>query len=106
MADRGYAMGSSRYRSIRNPGKPLNGGLVKFGEERYERALSMALSIPGRVRAGCFEAVASWKGGWVPWDPKPEIRRNGAQLNGEHRFGDFGDDPEDDSVSGGADTDG
>ena len=106
MADRGYAMGSSRYRSIRNPGKPLNGGLVKFGEERYERALSMALSIPGRVRAGCFEAVASWKGGWVPWDPKPEIRRNSAQLNGEHRFGDFGYDPEDDSVSGGADTDG
>lgn len=106
MADRGYAMGSCRYRSIRSPGKPLNGGRVEFGEERYERALSMALSIPARVRAGCFEAVASWKGGWVPWDPRPEIRRSEAQLDGEHRFGDFGDDPEDDAVSGGADTDG
>ena len=97
MADRGYAMGSCRYRSIKSPGKPLNGGYVKFGEERYERALSMALSIPGRVRAGCFEAVASWKGGWVPWDPKPEIRRNSAQLNGEHRFGDYGDDTGEDA---------
>ncbi len=106
MADRGYAMGSCRYRSIRSPGKPLNGGLVKFGEERYERALSMALSIPGRVRAGCFEAVASWKGGWVPWDPKPEIRRNEAQLDGEHRFEDYGDDPGDVAVGGGEDTDG
>ncbi len=92
MADRGYEMGSCRYRSIKNPGHPQNGGHVRFGEERYERALSMALSIPGRVRAGCFEAVASWKGGWVPWDPKPEIRRNAAQLSGGHRFEDFGED--------------
>ena len=95
MADRGYAMGSARYRAIKKPGKPLNGGLVKFGEERFERALSMALSIPSRVRAGCFEAVASRKGGWKAWDPTLEIRRSDAQLAEGHRFEDFGDDGDD-----------
>ena len=92
MADRGYEMGSSRYRAIRRPGKPLNGGKVDFGSVRYERALSLALTIPARVRSGCFESVASWKGGWVSWDPGPEIRRNHAQLEEGHRFDDFGED--------------
>lgn len=96
MADRGYEMGSSRYRAIRRPGKPLNGGKVDFGSVRYERALSLALTIPARVRSGCFESVASRKGGWVPWDPGPEIRRNHAQLAEGHRFDDFGDDSADD----------
>ncbi|WP_419164925.1 PD-(D/E)XK nuclease family protein [Candidatus Palauibacter sp.] len=90
MADRGYDMGSCRYRSIRSPGKPLNGGLVKFGSTRYTRALALALSIPGRVRRGCFEAVASRKGRWVNWDPPTEVRRSGAQLDEGHRFDDFG----------------
>ena len=94
MADRGYEMGSCRYRSIRNPGNPKNGGEVNFGEARYETALSMALSVPGRVRGGCFEAVASWKGGWKFWDPTLEIRRNDARLTEGHRFDDFGDDTE------------
>lgn len=94
MADRGYEMGSCRYRSIRNPGNPKNGGEVNFGEARYEAALSMALSVPGRVRGGCFEAVASWKGGWKFWDPTLEIRRNHARLTEGHRFDDFGDDTE------------
>ena len=92
MADRGYRMGSCRYRAIKKPGRPQNGGSVDFGSDRYERALSLALSIPARVRGGCFEAVASWKGGWKSWDPKPEIRRNDARLNEGHRFDDFGDD--------------
>ena len=92
LADRGYEMGSSRYRAIRKPGKPLNGGKVDFGSERYERALSLALTIPARVRSGCFESVASRKGGWESWDPGPEIRRNHARLTEGHRFGDFGDD--------------
>ncbi len=91
MADRGYEMRSGRYRSIRNPGNPKNGGQVNFGEARYEKALAMALSIPGRVRSGCFEAVASWKGGWKPWDPALEIRRNDARITEGHRFGDFGE---------------
>ncbi len=92
MADRGYEMGSCRYRSIRNPGNPKNGGEVNFGEARYETALSMALSVPARVRSGCFEAVASWKGGWKSWDPTLDIRRNHARLTEGHRFDDFGDD--------------
>ncbi|MDE2721456.1 PD-(D/E)XK nuclease family protein [Candidatus Palauibacter polyketidifaciens] len=92
MADRGYAMGSCRYRSIRSPGSPLNGGLVRFGEERYDRALTMALSIPARVRAGCFEAVVSRKGDWWSWDPPREVRRSDAQIAEGHRFDDFGDD--------------
>lgn len=92
MADRGYRMGSCRYRAIKKPGRPQNGGSVDFGSDRYERALSLALSIPARVRGGCFEAVASWKGGWKSWDPKREIRRNDARLNESHRFDDFGDD--------------
>lgn len=96
MADRGYEMGSSRYRAIRRPGKPLNGGKVDFGSVRFWRALSLALTIPARVRSGCFESVASCKGGWLSWDPGPEIRRNHAQLAEGHRFDDFGDDLGDD----------
>ncbi|WP_428277963.1 PD-(D/E)XK nuclease family protein [Candidatus Palauibacter sp.] len=92
MADRGYEMRSGRYRSIKNPGAPKNGGQVNFGEARYEKALSMALSIPGRVRNGCFEAVASRKGGWKFWDPTLEIRRNHARFTEGHRFRDFGGD--------------
>lgn len=91
MADRDYAMGTCRYRSIKSPGKPLNGGRVTFGEERYKRALAMALSIPGRVRAGCFEAVVSRKGAWWSWDPPREVRRSDAQLAEGHRFNDFGE---------------
>ena len=91
MADRGYEMGSSRYRAIKKPGNPQNGGTVAFGSERYERALSLALTIPARVRSGCFEAVASRKGNWKPWDPGLAIRRNHARLTEGHRFADFGD---------------
>ncbi len=106
LADRGYAMGSSRYRAIRKPGKPLNGGKVDFGSERYERALSLALTIPARVRSGCFESVASRKGGWESWDPGPEIRRNHARLTEGHRFGDLGDDFGDDARARGEDAGG
>lgn len=101
MADRGYEMASCRYRSIKNPGDPKNGGQVNFGEARYGRALSMALSIPARVRNGCFEAVASRKGGWKFWDPALEIRRNQARLTEGHRFDHFGDDFRDDARGGG-----
>ena len=86
MADRGCRMGSSRYRAIKNPGKPQNGGLVEFGAARHEQALSMALTIPSRAASGLFEAVASWKGGWKSWDPGREIRRTEARHNKTNRF--------------------
>ncbi|WP_419949885.1 PD-(D/E)XK nuclease family protein [Candidatus Palauibacter sp.] len=102
LADRGYEMGSCRYRSIKHRGRPFDRGLVRFGETRYEEALSMALSIPSRVRRGCFEAVASWKGGWAPWDPPPEIRRNEARLSETHRFDDFGENAREGPAEGSA----
>ena len=87
LVDRGWAVHSSRYRGIQKPGKPQNGGQILFGKPEYEKALSLALSIPSRVRRGLFEAVASAKGGWNDWDIPPEVRRNGARFAAkEHRF--------------------
>ena len=87
LADRGHAVKLGRYRSIRNPGKPQNGGLIRFGTEKFDVAMSLAFSIPARASAGLFEPVASRKGGWKDWDIGIEIRRNAAQLDEGHRFG-------------------
>ena len=89
LADEGHKMGKSRYRAIKKPGKPQNGGLVRFASATHHLALSLALSIPDRVRQGSFEAISSRKGGWKPWDIGIEIRRTDAQIKAGNRFEDL-----------------
>ena len=87
LANLGYDVQDSRYRAITKPGSPQNGGRVVVGKPLYDGALKLALSIPGRVRAGLFEAVASAnKKRWMDWDPPIEIRRTGAVLPDGNRF--------------------
>jgi hypothetical protein len=88
LVSEGHRVKRGRYRSIRNPGRPQNGGLIEYGSRMYDGALALAFSIPVRVRAGRFEAVASRKGGWKDWDVALEIRRSAAVIRDGHRFGD------------------
>jgi RecB family exonuclease len=91
LAAQGHRVKHGRYRSIRNPGKPQNGGLIEHGSGLYDDALELAFSIPVRVRAGRFEAVASRKGGWKDWDVALEIRRSAAEIQEGHRFAERAD---------------
>ncbi|MFW6198860.1 MAG: PD-(D/E)XK nuclease family protein, partial [Acidobacteriota bacterium] len=86
LADQGFEVRKARYRVLKRPGSPQNGAEITFGSEEHETALTLALSIPARVRAGIFEAVAAAKAGWKPWDPGLEVRRNDAQIPAGHRF--------------------
>ncbi|HSM09228.1 MAG TPA: PD-(D/E)XK nuclease family protein, partial [Gemmatimonadota bacterium] len=90
LASQGHRVKRGRYRSIKKPGSPQNGGLIEHGSEMYDSALAVAFSIPLRVCAGRFEAVASRKGGWKDWDVPVEIRRSSATIPEGHRFGDVG----------------
>jgi len=90
LASQGHRVKRGRYRSVKSPGDPQNGGLILYGSAMYEQALALAFSIPVRVRAGRFEAVASRKGGWKDWDVPVEIRRSSATIREGHRFGDVG----------------
>lgn len=86
LADRGIPVEWARYRAVKKPGSPQNGARVRFGSDTYEKALALALTIPGRVRSGLFEPVLPPSGEWKPWDPGLEIRRNGAGLESDTRF--------------------
>jgi ATP-dependent helicase/nuclease subunit B len=82
----GHEVKFGRYRAIEKPGKPQNGGLIKYGSDQYVKALSISLSIPARAREGLFEPIASRKGGWADWDVPLEIRRTEAQVEHGNRF--------------------
>jgi len=86
LASQGHVVRRGRYRAIKSPNKPQNGGLIERGTAEFDQALALALSIPGRVRAGLFEPVASRKGGWQNWDVELHVRRTGAKLGEGHRF--------------------
>ena len=75
---------SGRYRAIRQPGSPANKYEIKFS--RAEPTLRLALSIPGRVRAGLFEAVQAASAPIVDWQPGMEVTRNRASLPDGTRF--------------------
>lgn len=75
---------SARYRALRSPGKPANKYDLKFS--RVEPTLRLALSIPGRVRAGLFEAVQAASAKIASWQPGRDITRNEASLVDGTRF--------------------
>lgn len=82
----GHRVKYGRYRSIKKAGATPNAARIAYGSEKYNAALSIALSIPERARAGLFEPVASRRGGWADWDVPLEIRRTEAQVEHGNRF--------------------
>ena len=86
LANQGFKMGSCRYRAIKSPRRPINGGMIKFDSDEHHEALRLAVSIPARICAGYFEPVVSRLGRWQPWDPGIEIRRNDSGIESGHRF--------------------
>ena len=87
LEESGLAVSKCRYRSIRNPGKPQNGAELGVGHEDFDQALTIAFSIPARVRAGLFEAtLAANVGSWPSFYPGREICRSQAQLEDGNRF--------------------
>jgi len=87
LEESGLVVGKCRYRAIRNPGSPQNGAELSVGHEDFDQALTIAFSIPARVRAGLFEATLAAKaGGWPSFYPGREICRSQAQLADGTRF--------------------
>lgn len=87
----GIEPASGRYRSLKSPGHPKNGLDLTVGSEEFERALSLAFSIPARVRAGIFEPVMAWASKWQPWDPGTDVTRTRAALDEACRFDEDGE---------------
>ena len=87
VGESGLPVGKCRYRSIGSPGKPQNGAEISVDSADFNRALSIAFSIPERVRAGLFEATLAAKaGGWPSFYPGREICRSQAKLEAGTRF--------------------
>ena len=74
----------ARYRGISQPNRPANKYELRFSQA--EPTLRLALSIPGRVRAGLFEAVQAASAPIADWQPGREITRSGASLEDGSRF--------------------
>jgi ATP-dependent helicase/DNAse subunit B len=73
------------YRSIRK--KTMTAAGIKADDPRARRVLTYAMSIPGRVRAGLFEACATASRGWPDYGPGQDVIRTSATLpNGTNRF--------------------
>jgi hypothetical protein len=74
-----------RYRSLADKkGMPNHAGVARV-DKRLESALRYAFSIPGRVRAGKFEAKAA-ASGWRSWDPGIDVCRTRARYEEGSRF--------------------
>jgi hypothetical protein len=84
----GEEVDRARYRSFKRPGAPKNSGELRVGSEVVERALTIAFSIPERVRAGLFEPVMAAKASWRSFHPGIEVTRTRAQRGGGSRFDD------------------
>jgi len=86
----GREMSLGYYRSLK-PSKRRTqyGGKIQRDKPKYDDALRYALSIPGRIRAGLFEPVASMKSkGWAPWHADRDIARSKAELSDGNRYDD------------------
>lgn len=81
--DRG-SVDRARYRGIRQPGDPANKYELKLSDAGP--TLRLALSIPGRVRAGLFEAVQAASAPIAQWQPGRAVTRGEASLADGSRF--------------------
>jgi RecB family exonuclease len=81
----GEPVDAARYRSIRSPGSPADGALLK--RENVPRTLAFAFAIPPRVRAGLFEAIqaSAWRR-VLPWQFDRTVTRTAGTLPSGSRF--------------------
>lgn len=88
LEDDGLEMSLGYYRSLKPSKKRTQyGGKIERHKPNYDAALGYALSIPGRIRAGLFEPVASLKsGGWAPWHASRDIARSEAKMPEGNRY--------------------
>lgn len=75
---------SARYRGIGQPGNPANKFELKMS--RAETTVRLALSMPGRIRAGLFEPVQAASAPIARWQPGRDVTRNEASLGDGTRF--------------------
>lgn len=82
----GGAVATAAYSAIKRPSRAAE---VAWGEDAFERALAIALSIPARVREGKFEPLAAGSmGKWPFWWPGADICRVKESLDERCRFDD------------------
>ncbi len=81
-----YDVTFGRYRSLGDKERMPNHAGVAWGAERFVSALKYAFSIPGRVRAGKFEAKVAAASEWQTWDPGIDVCRTRAQHEEGSRF--------------------
>lgn len=75
------------YRSIKSPRGKGSQCIVTWENDKHRQALSTALSIPARLRAGHFEPVlAESRRDWAPWEPGREVTRGRSHLGEGSRF--------------------
>jgi ATP-dependent helicase/DNAse subunit B len=79
----GHNARKALYRSIKGQ---KNGAELLIGDDACERALSIAFSIPERVRCGLFEAVIAKSAKWKDYHPDLAVRRTMAQVAEGSRF--------------------
>jgi len=84
----GREMSLGYYRSLKPSKRRLQyGGRIERRQAKYDDALRYALSIPGRIRDGLFEPVASMKSkGWAPWHADRDVARSEAELSEGNRY--------------------
>ena len=87
-------VGTSVFRSVKK--RTMDG--TRLNRQRVESVLRFALSVPGRVRAGLFEAVQARSVALSDWQPGRQVSRTDARISAESRFDVVaGEEPPDDA---------
>jgi ATP-dependent helicase/DNAse subunit B len=81
-----YDVTFGRYRTLKRAKGISNAAGVDWDSPKFVSALKYVFSIPGRVRAGKFEAKVAAASGWQPWDPGIDVCRTRAQQEEGSRF--------------------
>jgi RecB family exonuclease len=85
----GRPVSMGRYRKLESPGDPQNGCKVVVNNEDYNSALTIAFSIPERVRRGLFEVhLAASLGKWPWYELDLSVRRTDAVIEAGDRYND------------------
>ncbi len=74
---------SGAYHSVKTPGTAR---VIGWGDEEFERAIAIALTIPALVRAGRFEPRAAKSAAWRDWWPGLAVARATGQFRDGSRF--------------------
>jgi hypothetical protein len=83
----GRPMSGGYYRVLKTGGKPQYGCEVAVNDNKYNTALAVAFSIPGRVRRGLFEVnLAASADKWPSYELDLTVRRTDAHIEAGARY--------------------